>query len=402
MPEPEQTVRADARLSEEARRPLSTPSSSPALPALIAAVAGTAFVLARLALAAKGDITRFIVAGRHFVDPALAPPGLHVFPSGYDGQFYYRLALDPLDLAKTAFGITLDSAFRVGRIGYPMLSWVAVGGQRQLIPCAEVGVNLAALVILAWLGGVIALDAGRHAAWGLLVVGCWGFLFSIGRDLPEVVGSCFLVGGLVALRRQRGLLAGLLFAGAALTIETTLDVVIAVALVSIIGLLRRRRRPGALEVAWILPFLAFAGWQAYGWAATGQIPVLADSNSNIGLPAVSMIGAVVHYVELLPSHESAIWLGEYLVLAIITLIAAWCVVSSRIPLWEKAAWGIAVLVGLSLARGIWYGTADFRAFEDVYVLSAILLLGSRHRLYVPAALVAIAWFVTFARRAVTI
>src|SRR5919198_2782951 len=47
------------------------------------------FVALRLAIAAHGDISRFVVAGTTFVDPARVPAGdgsLHVFPSaGYDG-----------------------------------------------------------------------------------------------------------------------------------------------------------------------------------------------------------------------------------------------------------------------------------------------------------------------------
>jgi hypothetical protein len=374
-----------------------------AVPAAIAAVAGTLFVLARLLVVAKGDLSRFVMAGTDFVNPAGAPAGLHVFAgTGYDGQFYYRLALDPADLHKTAFGITLDAGFRVERIGMSVLAWIVSGGQHQLVPDALVAVNLAALVVLAWLGGVIAHDAGRHAAWGLLVAGYWGFLFSIGRDLPEVVASCFLVGGLVALRRSRPLVAGIVWACAVLTLETTLDIVLAVGIVSILQLLRRRRRPGAFDLAWVLPGLAFVGWQLTGLAVTGILPMRADTGDNLAAPAVNMVGAVVHYLTRISSPSSLLWLGEFAVLGVVTLFAAWSLPRSRVPSWEKAAWVVALVVALSLARGIWYGHADFRAFEDLYVYSSLLMIGSRHRLWLPAALVAVAWVVTFAHHVVSL
>jgi hypothetical protein len=376
---------------------------TPATPATIAAVGGVAFVLLRLFVIAKGNITRFVFAGRQFVNSAKAPAGLHVFPgTGYDGEFYYRLALDPADLSRTAFGITLDSVFRIQRIGLPVLSWLAAGGQHQLVPDAEVAVNLVALVVLAWMGGVIARDSGRHCAWGLLVAGYWGFLFSIGRDLPEVLASCFLVAGLVALRRERPVIAGLLFAGACLTIETTLDVVLAVAVVCIAQVVLRRRRPGWQDAAWVIPGVAFVGWQIVAWAATGGLPVRADAGANLAVPVVNMVGALGHYLARLPSVGASIWLGELCVLAAITVMAAWSVLWARIRSWERLAWAIALIVALSLARGIWYGRADFRGYEDLYLLSSVVLLGSKHRLWFPAAIVAVAWIVTFAHRVVAL
>lgn len=375
--------------------------NTPAVPAFAAAIGGVTFVLLRLAFAAKGEVTRFIVAGSRYTNAKRAPAGLHVFRTGYDGQFYYRLALDPADLSRTAFGITLDSPFRLERIGYPVLSWLAAAGQRGLVPSSEIAVNLAALTVLAFLGGVLAKDSGRHAAWGLLVAGYWGFLFSIGRDLPEVVASCFLVAGLVALRRSRPVLAGFLLAGAVLTLETTLDVVVAVALVSIVQLIRCRR-VRRHDAAWVIPAVAFVGWQLVGLAASGTLPMRADTADNLGLPAVNMIAAVAHYLGLLPSHASVIWLGEFFVLALVTVAAGWNVRRAGLPLWERVAWGVAVLVGLCAARDLWYGQVDLRAFEDVYLLSAIVLLGSRRRLWLIGTVVTIAWLVTFARRVVII
>lgn len=365
---------------------------TPALPAVVAALAGVAYVLARVMVVAKGDIARFVMAGRDFVNPLRAPKGLPVIAgSGYDGEFYYRLALDPANLARTAYGITLDAGFRVQRIGLPVLSWLASGGQRAVVPDAEVAVNLAALTVLAWLGGVLARDAGRHAVWGLLIAGFWGFVFSIGRDLPEVAASCFLVGGLLALRRTHPAMAGLLFAGAVLTLETTLDVVIAVGLVCVVELLRGRRRPSGRDLAWVIPGAAFVGWQLVALAATGTLPMRADGSDNLGTPVVHMVGAIAYYLARITQAGALIWLGELFVLGVVTLAAAWSLRRSGVPSWEKVAWLVALAVALSLSKGIWYGRANFRGFEDLYLLSVIVLLGSRRRLWIVAALVAVAW-----------
>jgi len=95
----------------------------PVFPALISVVAAGIFVLVRLEFFAHGDLTRFIDAGRSFVNPSLAPRGLHIVPgTGYDGEFYYRLALDPANLHRTAFGITFDNASRLQRITYSAIT----------------------------------------------------------------------------------------------------------------------------------------------------------------------------------------------------------------------------------------------------------------------------------------
>jgi hypothetical protein len=372
-------------------------ADSPVTVALVTAVAGTAFVLARLAIAAHWNVTKFVLATRTFADPAQVPTGLHVFPpgKGYDGQFYYRLALDPANFATRAFGIRLDAPFRLQRIGFPFVSWLASGGQRAVVPYSEVAVNLAALVLLGLLGAVFARDAGRHAGWGLLVPGFWGFLYSTGRDLPEVLASLFLVSGILALRRDRPVVAGLLLAAAALTIETTLDVSIAVALVFLLEIVRRRRKPGARDLAWVLPGVAFVGWQGVVWSVTGSLPIHSDTGDNIAAPFVNAIGAAVHFLGLLPSTRAFLWFAELFVLLVVTLFAAWALARSRVPPWEKVAWALSVLVAVSLARAIWYGTANFRGFEDVYLLSVLVLIGSRHRLWVPAGLVGLAWAAIF-------
>jgi hypothetical protein len=111
-----------------------------------------------------------------------------------------------------------------------------------------------------------------------------------------------------------------------------------------------------------------------------------------------MFGAIGHFVWTLPNAHSAIWLGELVVLAIIGFIAFLSVRSARVRSWEKAAWLLAALIVVCLAPGIWRGEADFRGFEDLYVLSAVVLLGSKRSLALPVAVVGVAWAVTFVHR----
>ena len=134
--------------------------------ALIATLAALAFALARWQTWAHGSIGRFILVGRHFATPAQLPHGMPVAPTyGYDGQFFYRLALNPLNFSPTAYGITMDRPYRYMRIGYPALTWLVSLGQHFLVPIMLVAVNVAAVGALGYLGAVFA-TAGQAARAG--------------------------------------------------------------------------------------------------------------------------------------------------------------------------------------------------------------------------------------------
>ena len=150
------------------------------------------FVLVRLVLATS--IGGFAVAGDRFVDPALTPDRLPVTAEsgGYDGQFVYRLALEPWTDQATAYGITLDNpAYRQQRIATPVLAW-AVGllpGVSTLL--ALLLVNVAALTVAAAFAVRLAVALGRHPLTGLVLAVPAGMPISLGRA-PHRAGG---VGG---------------------------------------------------------------------------------------------------------------------------------------------------------------------------------------------------------------
>src|SRR5579875_1672351 len=142
----------------------------PVVAGLIAAAAALAFALARWQTWAGGNIGAFILVGRRFVAPAGLPRGIPGSPTyGYDGQFFYRLALNPLNLHHTAYGITMDRPYRYMRIGYPVLTWLVSLGQHWLVPVMLVAVNIAAIGAMGYLVCRLLLEKKQHAAWGLLL-----------------------------------------------------------------------------------------------------------------------------------------------------------------------------------------------------------------------------------------
>ena len=136
---PAETAMVEARGCSSLRRrkrigPSGQPAPSlwsrlnrPLVPGVIAFLGWLGFALARWQIWAKGHLSLFIMAGHVYTHRGQLPRGLLLVPSaGYDGQFYYRLALDPANWSATAFGITMDQSYRYTRIGYPRPGLAAV------------------------------------------------------------------------------------------------------------------------------------------------------------------------------------------------------------------------------------------------------------------------------------
>ena len=77
---------------------------------LIGFIGWLVYVAARWGIWAHRHISLFIMSGsRRYSHPAQMFPKIsHVTSTGYDGQFYYRFALNPFDWRPTAYGITVD------------------------------------------------------------------------------------------------------------------------------------------------------------------------------------------------------------------------------------------------------------------------------------------------------
>jgi hypothetical protein len=270
----------------------------PAAAGLIALAGWLAFAAARLAGWAHGQLSLFIGSGTHYSHPALMFPRIaHVKGKGYDGQFYYRFALDPFNWHLTAAGITIDHPYRYTRIGYSVVAWLlSGGGHGRVLPLVLVAVNLAGVAALAALGAVFARDGGRHALWGLLFAGYFGLVVSVGRDTSEPLADACLLAGLLACRRGRYLTAALLVSYAVFTNEPVLVLPAVVALLRLWQLGRQRLRPGAqrvrpgrVDLVWLLPGLLYLLLQVIQRLAVRGTPGgVADASANLTWPFTAL------------------------------------------------------------------------------------------------------------------
>jgi len=379
------TTSEDATAPER-RPPLRRMMDRPAAPGIIFFLAALTAIEGRLVLRAHRDITQLLRVGWVYGRPGQVPPGVHVFPgTGYDGQFYYRMALAPANLHKTAFGITMDAPYRFMRIGYPALAWLVSLGQHAAVPYALVAINVAALGGLACLGGVLAQQAGRHALWGLLLAGYFGLMDSLSRDLTEPLGALCLIAGILAYRKRHPLLAAAAFGYGVLTRETVLIVPAVLGITRVVQIVRRRARPGADDLAWLVPAVVFTGWELVVKAATGVFPILSDSGKNAGVPFSAAFSSIAHNFAHpgtpVPGAPGAviIWDIEFIVLALFALAALISLRATTVPLYERAALVVYVVTIFCLTPTNWDGYADLRAFVEVYLLAVLILLATPRR-----------------------
>jgi hypothetical protein len=365
----------------------------PVVPALILLGLATGFVLLRLADAAHGNISAFVVAGSQFTSSHGVPHGLVVMPgAGYDGQFYYRFALSPFNQSVLVHGIHLDTLFRRQRIGYSILAWLVGFGQPGWIPAALVIVNVVGLGALGFLCGMWARSYGRHAMWGLLPAGYFGLVWSLSRDLTEITAVTFMVAGLVAVRSRRPILAAVAFSCGVLCRETIVVVVIALCITRVLPILRRMERPSLPDVAWLAPLATYGGWEVIERLRYGTFPLFSD-RGNSGLPFVAVTKAVIYWLQH-PNHDDHVQLIQMAVVASIVVLAL-CFMrsSSALPV-EKLAFVLTLFLMASLSGEFWNSDPNqFRGLVEVFVLGCGILFGARRTplVVLPAVGTAFLW-----------
>ncbi len=332
------------------------------------------------------DVSRFVVAGEANTDVALAPDGLLVQSgSGYDGQFYYRLAVAPVSRADRVAGVRFDlPSVRQQRIVYPLVAGLLSGFNPERVPAALVVTNVLSFGLLAWASAARLEQLGRHPAWAVSVVSFPGFLVSLWFDLAEILATGFLVAGLAAVASRRWRSAGVFFTLAALTRETTLIVPIAGLVVWAVTAVRSESRPTsagfsqdglAPAFSFGVPVATIALWQTVVYAVWGSWPAVSGAALNLGLP-FSGLWSNVREAATNPSPGK---LASLVVAAGLWGFVAMVVRSlrrSEVMGLEKVSWISAVLLMSLLTTFMYSGPQHFlRAFTETWVLGSLILAG---------------------------
>jgi hypothetical protein len=205
----------------------------------------------------------------------------------------------------------------------------------------------------------------------------------LSRDTAEPLAAACLLAGLLAIRARRSVLAAVVLAYGVLTRETVMVAVAAIAVVRILGILRRRHGPGRDDLPWVVPTVAFAAWQVVVKAATGSLPLLADGGRNAGTPFIAPLDALrsnFAHVNVHQFDQHDLWLLEMVVLAAFTIAAILCLLITRAPVHERLAFVLYLVEICVVTPSTWTSLdADLRSFIEVYLLAVIILLGTPRR-----------------------
>jgi len=359
--------------------------NNPIATGLAGFIGWTIYVAARWKIWAHGHISLFIMSGsspRYTNSAQMFPKILHVPNIGYDGQFYYRFAFDPFNWNPTAYGITVDHNYRYTRIGFSLVAWiVSLGGHGRLLPTVLVVLNLIFVGVMAWLGAKFARESGRHALWGLLFVGYFGLVISVGRDTSEPLADACMLGGLLAYRHSRYLLAALLVCYGVFTNEPILVLAVAIAVVRLYQFWLKRARPGKPDLIWVLPGAVYVVLQiAEKLVVKGTSGGVADAAANLTLPFKALVPGVYRDIKHLSlTHLKYDYnLIEFIALAVIVVAAFLFIRSSTARPHEKVAFVCFVGVEMVIASGQYWDSTfgDGRTYIDAFLMAIIVLLAA--------------------------
>jgi len=354
---------------------------SPLISTLIAAIIICLFLFARLSQS-NFDFSSYVEAGDYFCDPARAPQSLTVIPNspGFDGQFYYRLSLNPFTSQATEFGITIDNPpYRHQRILYPLLTWILSLGNANFVPVMLVLINYIALCAMGYIGGSYAQMLKQHALWGVFLPLCPSFLFTLSRDLVEILEVSLLSGSLLLIRRGKPVSATLLLSLAVLTRETALLVAGAALIVYVF---QRWKSKDAVTIKWhyfVVPMAIFFFWQALLFYKWGMFPLHASGAGagTLGIPFLGPTGFLSSLATLETPFQRRNFVG-LVFLIVFTFGVLYHLHSTAASKLEIVSWILYATLAVSLSRAVWVEDwSVFRAVSQFCALGTLIIIAGK-------------------------
>lgn len=315
-------------------------------------------------------------------------------PVGYDGQYYFAVAVDPIH-ARDYIASAMSPGLVYSRVLYPALARLGGLGTVDGVAYAMIAIN-----VLSVLAGTLALAAwlrrrGVAGGYSLLYALFPGLLFCVFRDLTEPLAYGLVAVALYAFdRRSRGgvACAAALMGLAVLTRETTALFAAGMALSLVAA--DRSRKDGLRAYSRGALFLVTALLPLFGW----RLAIRAWLGSATQERPGGGLGALV------PFHAFASWWPwsgpQILVLlavvvptllALATAALSWSAGCERLPIFLLTANALAFVVFVPAPVAVDYGAEGRAAVGVVLSLVYCFPMLIRRRRDFMAALLLFAW-----------
>ena len=320
--------------------------------------------------------TGLIEFGDHFPVGSIA--GLHCFVEpksiGYDGQFYAKLALDPLILHPSRDAHEVDDLYyRSRRIFSCWTAWALGLGRPAWIVQAYALQNAVCWLVLAWVlvRWFPPLDFNNYVRWtGILF--SFGLTHSVRGSLTDGPSLLFVTLGMAFCERNRGTWAAGMFGIAGLTRETSL-----LAFAALIDPAKRSLRDfGKLALQGVLAFAPLVCWMVYLKLHLDH-PTGVTGTGNIGFPFAGWLQKWVEILSGLARNRFA-----RLTFPVQLALTAQVFFFFARPFVSKPAWrmGMAFAVlTLCLGVAVWQGLPGAASRTVLPMLLAFNLLVPRGR-----------------------
>ena len=344
-----------------------------------------AFLAAGVGWVFRGNASAIFYFGDRWSSGALPADAVIRPGPGYDGQFYYRVALDPAlpvrqlwngEVSPEVPGIDTP-LYRYRRIAYPLVARVFALGNPSWLPWAFPAVSVlgAALGVFSMAG--LFEEFGWSGTWGISYALLPGLLFAASRNLCEGLAMALLCAALLAIVRRRLAVALLLLIVSHLAHEMT--VVVSVGFLAS-ACARRRWREAVLFLVPIGLAVAWAVIVSAGFGAADSLFSVRGGAAGIGMPGEG----ILHKLEWLrrPKHASGaytllqtdrrFWRQEALLVLSIVLglaVLAHAGLRRRADTWMTGL--LAAGLALSFSDQVWRDAPSYARVSSVVLLLAL-------------------------------
>jgi hypothetical protein len=193
--------------------------------------------------------------------------------NGYDGQFYWGVAVDPLATGSVHHAFD-KASYRYGHPLFGWVGWLFSAGQPQAVPAVLAIAGIISLFVAAATAASLGIGRGRFGWEGLFVALNPGLVYAAAHELAEPLATALLLGAFSAVVRRRTVTTWVLLALLPLAKEQLVLVLLAVC---VWELRERRPKRAAIFATASIPALAwwtyarivFGAWFTTGTTALG-------------------------------------------------------------------------------------------------------------------------------------